>query len=50
MNKQELITRLSELVTPFKKGSSGYVTLAASERVTAHKINLIINDLTKGME
>jgi len=45
----ELIKSLKELINPLKKGCTGYVALASSERVTAHKINVIINKLeTKG--
>ena len=44
----DIIKELQSLITPIKQGSSGYVVLANSERVTAHKINVIINKLEKG--
>lgn len=47
----ELIKELKSLISPQgKKGTTGYVVLAKSERVTAHKISVIINKLesTKG--
>ena len=41
----ELIKSLKELISQPRKGATGYTVLANSERVTAHKINVIINKL-----
>ena len=38
----ELIKSLKELIIPLPKGCTGYTGLASSERVIAHKINVII--------
>jgi len=45
MNTERLIKELESLISPIKKGCTGYVELANSERVTAHKISVIINKL-----
>ena len=41
----ELTNKLKSLITPIKSGSTGYVSLSCSKRVTAHKLNVIINEL-----
>ena len=41
----DVIKELKGLIVPIKKGSSGYVSLSNSDRVTAHKINVIINKI-----
>lgn len=41
----KVIKELERLIIPVKKGSTGYVALANSDRVTAHKISVLINKL-----
>ena len=44
-----IIDELKSLIVNPKKGTTGYTCLKNSERVTAHKLNVIINKLTNDM-
>lgn len=47
MSNEVLIKELRALINPVIKGSTGYASLANSERVTAHKILLIVSKLNE---